>query len=420
MILLCCGMGLNLSMGQSRTTLTAANSDCGGIIDLLPADSVFGPTTAPIGQGTNLEISGEKDGLYAFEKEHNTVWYRFRVPFDGILTFDVIPLSVKDDYDFLLYKFTGKNFCAEVYKQLTKPVRSCLSRNDPALGSRTGLKSGAEDEFVHAGPGASYCKPLTVKKGEVYVLVLDNVYAGGKGHTLKLHYSKAAAVVAQQLVKPTGDKRPPVDLSVKIIDRKSRLPVKANIKIQIKKNSGTPVKLLDSVSTISVGLECLTSYVISTEAINYFGCVKEVSTTSSPGNMSVVIEMDRIAAGVNVIFEDILFAGNEARFLSESTPSLEALLNTMKQNPRLVIVIQGHVNCPVDWESCKGQKMQDFNMNLSLARAKAVRDYLVGEGIDESRMSYQGYGANRMLYPDAKSEDKMKRNRRVEIVIVSN
>ena len=59
--------------------------------------------------------------------------------------------------------------------------------------------------------------------------------------------------------------------------------------------------------------------------------------------------------------------------------------------------------------------MQEHNINLSVARAKAVYDYLTEEGIIPERMTYNGYGATRMLYPDARSEDKMKQNRRVEI-----
>ena len=55
--------------------------------------------------------------------------------------------------------------------------------------------------------------------------------------------------------------------------------------------------------------------------------------------------------------------------------------------------------------------MRDFNMNLSINRAKAVFDYLMEEGVDPSRMTYKGFGATRMIYPDARSEMKMEKNR---------
>jgi chromosome partitioning protein len=49
-----------------------------------------------------MEISGDESSLYEFEKEHNTVWYYFKTPFDCDLTFDITPVSLKDDYDFIL------------------------------------------------------------------------------------------------------------------------------------------------------------------------------------------------------------------------------------------------------------------------------------------------------------------------------
>lgn len=421
-ILLCCWLGLLPVGGQNRTTLTATNADCGGIIDLLPADTVFGPTTAPIGPGATLEISGDKKGLYAFEKEHNTVWYRFRVPYDCELTFDVIPISTKDDYDFILYKFSGKLFCAEVFKQTAKPVRTCISRFDPALASRTGLKTGASDEYVNSGPGASYCKPLAVKKGEVYVLVLDNVYPNGKGHTLKLHYKRTPSVISQQTGVQQAETLPQaLSIKVRVIDKLTRNPVKANVQIMYKKYSDAPPRYQgDSTTGFDYVLDLNTAYLVRAEAIHYFGCMREVRAVASPKKIELVVEMERIAVGRNVAFNAILFVGGQATFMNESIPELETLLRTMQQNPNLVIRVEGHVNCPVGTQDCDGRAKADSDMKLSVARAKAVVDYLEGKGIAADRMSYKGYGATQMLYPEARSEDKMQQNRRVEIAIVSN
>jgi outer membrane protein OmpA-like peptidoglycan-associated protein len=64
--------------------------------------------------------------------------------------------------------------------------------------------------------------------------------------------------------------------------------------------------------------------------------------------------------------------------------------------------------------------MQEHNMQLSVNRAKAVYDYLEDKGIETNRMAYKGFGATKLLFPDARSEDRMKKNRRVEILIISN
>jgi outer membrane protein OmpA-like peptidoglycan-associated protein len=422
LLLLLAGSLLFLStQGQDRKKLTSANADCSGIIDLLANDTVFGPTTAPIGFGTVKEISGEKNSLYDFEKEHNTVWYRFRVPVDCSLTFDVIPVSLKDDYDFLLFKFTGKTFCTDILNKKLKPVRTCISRYDPAIGCRTGLNMTATDEFVHSGPGASYCKYVTAKKGDVFVLILDNVYPGGSGHTLKLHYLKGTTPVQQNQNNQQTQIAGKSTLSVTIIDKETKEEVKATAKLYNKKKSGnTLASAHDSITSFTDDLSASSSYIVKIEAPKYFDYSKDIITTNVAENIVINAQLDRIVVGRNVIFDNILFFGNEARLLPESNPVLESLAETMKKNPKLVIEIQGHVNCPTTWEACDDKKMEDYNNTLSVNRAKEVYDYLIESGIDPSRLSYKGFGASRMIYPDARSEEKMKLNRRVEIVIVAN
>ena len=125
--------------------------------------------------------------------------------------------------------------------------------------------------------------------------------------------------------------------------------------------------------------------------------------------------MSRIKVGQNVVFENILFFGNTAEMLPESKPVLEGIATTMKRNPGLIIEIHGHVNCPVNWPDC--EKKTEFNNQLSINRAKAVYEYLINEGIDADRMTYKGFGATQMIYPDARSEEKMEKNRRVEIMV---
>ena len=422
-ILLCCAvllLSLTAWAQNPRIRLTEANADCSGIIDLMAGDTVFGPTTAPVGPGRSVEINGERNSLYAFEKEHNTVWYRFRVPADGNLSLDVIPVSVNDDYDFILYKYNGKNFCADVGSQRLKPVRTCISRNNPEEHSRTGLRSGAPDEFIHSGPGASYCNSLPVKKGEVYVLVLDNVYPGGSGHTLKLHFHRPVA--APDEITPLS--RPPVarpKVSLVVVDRTTRRPVPATVKILLKgADSGAFTYRADSITMATVDLDFGRPYLVHAEADGCFGDVKEVKTGKNAATHYVTLELQPLVAGGNIVLENILFFGDQARILPESLPSLDMLLRTMNENPHMVIEIEGHVNCPSTMSSCETAQMQQSNQRLSEERAKAVMQYLISKGMAANRLSAVGYGATRQLFPHANSETQMRQNRRVEIRILSN
>ena len=113
---------------QEKYHISKDNADCENAIVL--EDTIFGPTNAPEGYGKVMEITADKDNKYYFEKEHNTVWYKFTTPQTCVLTFEIIPEDIRNDYDFLLFKYTDSSFCRDVKNKKIKPVRSNISRND--------------------------------------------------------------------------------------------------------------------------------------------------------------------------------------------------------------------------------------------------------------------------------------------------
>ncbi|MCD4749202.1 MAG: OmpA family protein, partial [Thermoanaerobaculales bacterium] len=58
----------------------------------------------------------------------------------------------------------------------------------------------------------------------------------------------------------------------------------------------------------------------------------------------------------------------------------------------------------------------DWNRTLSQKRAQGVVDFLIGQGIDPSRMVSQGYGSGRAVADNSTTQGR-KKNRRVEIII---
>ena len=55
-------------------------------------------------------------------------------------------------------------------------------------------------------------------------------------------------------------------------------------------------------------------------------------------------------------------------------------------------------------------------MALSERRAKAVFDYLVGQGITATRMTHKGYGETKPLFPNATEAGRAKNRRTVFVV----
>jgi len=119
--------------------------------------------------------------------------------------------------------------------------------------------------------------------------------------------------------------------------------------------------------------------------------------------------------GTNIVLKNMNFYGGLHRMMPESIPVLRELLQTMQQNPTLVIEIHGHICCEIGPQ--EGFDNETGTRTLSLNRARVVYQYLVQNGISPQRLSYRGFGHQFPLYPDDTDEHKLL-NRRVEIKII--
>ena len=115
--------------------------------------------------------------------------------------------------------------------------------------------------------------------------------------------------------------------------------------------------------------------------------------------------------GQKINLENLLFYPNKSMFLNESFVELEELFLLLDKQKQLKIDIIGHVNGP-------NSKNTDEFQKLSENRSKAVYDYLIKRGISSNRINYMGFGNSQMIFPKPNSEEQMKLNRRVEVVIL--
>ncbi len=87
--------------------------------------------------------------------------------------------------------------------------------------------------------------------------------------------------------------------------------------------------------------------------------------------------------------------------------ALNQVAELMKKNPNYTLEIAGHTDNTGDAAK---------NMDLSQRRANTIKKYLVIKGIDEKRLTAQGFGDTRPLVPNDTEENKAK-NRRVEFKV---
>jgi len=149
-------------------------------------------------------------------------------------------------------------------------------------------------------------------------------------------------------------------------------------------------------------------------APNYFFYSKRIKVTEALDKRQINIELPKLTIGKVYDMPNFYFRGNSPKLLPSSEPTLQLLFGTMASSD-VCINIKGHVNYP----NAPPVPISHNYYKLSEARAKTVYDYLVKNEINSQRMKHTGYGNWEMVYPNAKKEATMKKNRRVEIEIVS-
>jgi len=104
---------------------------------------------------------------------------------------------------------------------------------------------------------------------------------------------------------------------------------------------------------------------------------------------------------------DILFDFNSAALRFESQQTLRDLAANFQRYPDETVSVEGHTD---------NIGSPEYNQGLSVRRAYSVRDYLVNQGVQLSRVSAIGYGENRPKATNDTPEGRQL-NRRVEIHI---
>lgn len=111
---------------------------------------------------------------------------------------------------------------------------------------------------------------------------------------------------------------------------------------------------------------------------------------------------------IDAYAKTILFDLGKSDLKPEVKITLDEVAKIMKEYPTEKFHIAGHTD---------NSYTEEYNFNLSLDRANAVKNYLVSKGVNGTRFTTQGYGENKPIYNN-KTEEGRSKNRRVEILMV--
>lgn len=126
------------------------------------------------------------------------------------------------------------------------------------------------------------------------------------------------------------------------------------------------------------------------------GCPERSGSLNGPDNSQEVIAM--------IEQSEVKFETDKAGLSPSFQQLLKAIAKVMKDNPSYKLHIMGHAD---------DRASAEYNLNLSLERANAAKNYLVSQGISGDRVTTEGLGETKLKSP-LKTVEGRAENRRVQ------
>ena len=400
--------------------LPSNSSDCLFAIPL-QIDKVYGPTSAPEGSGRIMEIVADKAHPNIFEREHNSVWYKVTIPYNGDLVIDITQADVWDDYDFLVYKNTGIYFSNQVMLNKVMPVAVNLSCVDSAAlsaaarkaaeqkpkpaGKKQDEKAAAEEPVFEAQPSLTptigmnpeakdkmltkkqtggFIKSIPVRMGEEYYIVLDNCAPNGKGHTINVSVHVNAYEPLVLFYDKKGKRY--VDVDLMILEKGGQGGERPIVRNEHYK--GGRVKFVPGFS-----------YTLYAKREGYFSVFREFNARDLMMRDTLMLyQMERTERGSSFQIKDIYFEDGEATMIPGYDTTLMNYVAMFRNHPDVTFLVKGYVlSYGVNAEA---------DMLLSLDRAKSIKEYFVKNGIEADRITTAGMTKNEIKRAAAAALDK--------------
>lgn len=136
-------------------------------------------------------------------------------------------------------------------------------------------------------------------------------------------------------------------------------------------------------------------------ALNPIKVIAETTEQATPEEIEEIL-----IEGGKLVVRNVLFDFDKYNLKKEDLPILDKMVKFMKNNPNVILQVDGYTDS-------KGS--EEYNMRLSIRRARAVKTYLTKHGVPANRMVAEGHGKTNLLEADDPNEREGKpKNRRVE------
>lgn len=194
-------------------------------------------------------------------------------------------------------------------------------------------------------------------------------------------------------------------------DAETDAPVRANLQFVNLETGETVLSTLSGRGgQFHVSLPSHSNYALNVNAKGYMFYSQNFALQDQDEASAehLLIKLDPIKAGNAVVLNNVFFDTDSYELESESEIELNKLVEFLNENSSVKLSVDGHTD---------NEGSAVHNKQLSRQRAEAVRDYLISKGIDNDRITVNGYGAEKPV-ADNSTEEGRARNRRTEITIL--
>ncbi|MFC5270830.1 OmpA family protein [Adhaeribacter terreus] len=205
---------------------------------------------------------------------------------------------------------------------------------------------------------------------------------------------------------------PVILVTGKVLDAKTQKPLEAKIVYEsLVTGEELGVAQTNPVDgSYTIVLPSGTSYGYMAEADGYIAVNENIDATETTEYTEINRDLFLVPfeVGAKITLNNIFFAQSRSYLRESSFSELNRLVKIMKENPSVVIRLEGHTD---------NQGDSKLNMQLSIDRVNAVRKYLTDKGIEKKRIETVGFGDSKPVASNAKEETR-RLNRRVEFTVL--
>lgn len=355
------------------------------------------------------------DKIYYQPEDKYTYWYKMKITGNSIVSYNLKMIDQEDEYELLIYKYDGKNFCNDKIVKKLQPLSISNKGN------------------------------LSVKKGDLYYWSVVNLKGRGCGHILELNDGnnkmsiKAIqndcvedAIVLDTVIKEIVkvDTVKPNDVSVSldknvlgyVVNSLTLEYINANVSLHsINGVSTNEIVNVDKITGFDFPIIKGDTIVLSITKFGYDAFLDTIYVSSD----TMKLMLNPIKVGEKLIMYHIYFHPNTYVLKEESKNELKKLNDFMLENNNYHFEIQGHTNGnrAVKRTSKYAHLGEEWNFSgsakkLSKLRAEKIKSYLIKNGVSEYQLQTKGYGGDKMIVAKPKNMKQAMKNIRVEVKVI--